>query len=120
MARHAQRLAGREGDGLGFPSQFGLHQVPCLASSPRSQAFVLPHPYRLPCPPCPPPQHKANRLEIKKDPKGLVTVPGATVVDNISSSRELMDVIEMGLSRRRVSSTEVRLAGRLVCVAALL
>ncbi|KAI3437601.1 hypothetical protein D9Q98_000054 [Chlorella vulgaris] len=51
--------------------------------------------------------HKANRLEIKKDPKGLVTVPGATVVDNISSSRELMDVIEMGLSRRRVSSTEM-------------
>jgi hypothetical protein len=49
-----------------------------------------------------------------------VTVPGATVVDNISSSRELMDVIEMGLSRRRVSSTEVRLAGGLVWVAALL
>lgn len=53
-------------------------------------------------------QHKAAKLEIKKDPKGVVTVPGATVVDNISSARELMDVIEAGLARRRVSSTQVQ------------
>lgn len=37
----------------------------------------------------------------------LLQVPGATVVDNISSARELMDVIEGGLARRRVSSTQV-------------
>jgi hypothetical protein len=51
--------------------------------------------------------HKAPKLEIKKDPKGVVTVPGATVVDNISSARELMGVIESGLARRRVSSTQM-------------
>lgn len=43
-------------------------------------------------------------------------MPGATVVDNISSARELMDVIEAGLARRRVSSTQVRCCGR-HCVA---
>ena len=37
----------------------------------------------------------------------MVTVPGATVVDNISTPRELMDVIEAGLARRRVSSTQM-------------
>ncbi|EFN56078.1 hypothetical protein CHLNCDRAFT_145586 [Chlorella variabilis] len=51
--------------------------------------------------------YKQPRLEIKKDPKGVVTVPGATIVDNISSPRELMDVIEAGLARRRVSSTQM-------------
>lgn len=40
----------------------------------------------------------------------LPQVPGATVVDNISSARELMDVIEAGLARRRVSSTQVGVA----------
>ncbi|PSC75171.1 kinesin-like calmodulin-binding isoform X1 [Micractinium conductrix] len=49
--------------------------------------------------------HKAPKLEIKKDPKGVVTVPGATIVDNITTPRELMDTIEAGLARRRVSST---------------
>ena len=55
-------------------------------------------------------QHKAPKLEIKKDPKGVVTVPGATIVDNITTPRELMDTIEAGLARRRVSSTAVRAA----------
>ena len=35
----------------------------------------------------------------------MVTVPGATIVDNITTARELMGVIEAGLARRRVSST---------------
>lgn len=65
--------------------------------------------------PCPFPPHslqyKAPKLEIKKDPKGVVTVPGTSVVDNITSARELMDVIESGLARRRVASTQVS-AGR--------
>ncbi|KAL4428851.1 hypothetical protein ABPG77_005289 [Micractinium sp. CCAP 211/92] len=51
--------------------------------------------------------YKAPKLEIKKDPKGVVTVPGTTVVDNITSSRELMDVIESGLARRRTASTQM-------------
>lgn len=65
-------------------------------------------PCSTPHPACLLPQYKQPKLEIKKDPKGVVTVPGATVVDNISSARELMDVIESGLARRRVSSTQVR------------
>ncbi|KAL4451514.1 hypothetical protein ABPG75_007176 [Micractinium tetrahymenae] len=51
--------------------------------------------------------YKAPKLEIKKDPKGVVSVPGTTVVDNITSARELMDVIESGLARRRVASTQM-------------
>ena len=125
------------------------------ASAAARAAHSLTHPTGL-TPPPPltlPPQYKAAKLEIKKDPKGVVTVralvtqcmprmcclphcccvqhapplhccslcgissrvashsllqvPGATVVDNISSARELMDVIEGGLARRRVSSTQV-------------
>jgi hypothetical protein len=49
---------------------------------------------------------KQPKLEIKKDPRGVVTVPGATVVE-VSSARELMSVIEGGLSRRHVSSTKM-------------
>ena len=37
----------------------------------------------------------------------MVTVPGATVVDNITSARQMMDVVESGLAGRRVSSTHM-------------
>lgn len=69
--------------------------------------------HHLPQPqPHPPPlQYKAPKLEIKKDPKGVVSVPGTTLVDNITSARELMDVIESGLARRRVASTQARRRG---------
>lgn len=85
-----------------------------MEASPRAHpaAIWLTHvlwPSRPACPSCL--QYKQPRLEIKKDPKGVVTVPGATIVDNISSPRELMDVIEAGLARRRVSSTQVRGCG---------
>lgn len=51
--------------------------------------------------------HKVPKLEIKKDPKGVVTVPGTTVVDNITTPRELLSVIEAGLGRRRTASTQM-------------
>ena len=63
-------------------------------------ACPLPPPRPPPCP-----QFKQPKLDIKKDVKGVVTVPGATIVDNITTARELMGVIEAGLARRRVSST---------------
>ena len=47
-----------------------------------------------------------SKLEIKKDPKGVVSVPGATVVE-VRSVRELMDTIEAGQKRRHVSSTQM-------------
>lgn len=50
---------------------------------------------------------KAPKLEIKKDPKGMVTVPGVTVVENITSARELMSVLEGGQARRHVASTKM-------------
>lgn len=50
---------------------------------------------------------KAAKLEIKKDPKGMVTIPGATIVENITSARELMSVLEGGQSRRHVASTKM-------------
>eukprot|EP00204_Picochlorum_oklahomense_P000034 CAMPEP_0118798274 /NCGR_PEP_ID=MMETSP1161-20130426/689_1 /TAXON_ID=249345 /ORGANISM="Picochlorum oklahomensis, Strain CCMP2329" /LENGTH=1157 /DNA_ID=CAMNT_0006725649 /DNA_START=176 /DNA_END=3649 /DNA_ORIENTATION=+ len=49
---------------------------------------------------------KKTRLEIKKDPKGVVTVPGSTIVE-VHSVRELMDTIEAGQKRRHVSSTQM-------------
>ena len=60
--------------------------------------------------PAPPPtyvQMKGPRLEIKKDVKGMVTVPGVTVVENITSARELMGVLEGGQARRHVASTKM-------------
>jgi hypothetical protein len=61
----------------------------------------------LTCPPLPRrAQHKSSKLEIKKDPKGVVTVPGATVVE-VSSARELLATIEEGQKRRHVSSTQM-------------
>eukprot|EP00878_Enallax_costatus_P030168 GHUV01032825.1.p1 GENE.GHUV01032825.1~~GHUV01032825.1.p1 ORF type:complete len:1266 (+),score=433.04 GHUV01032825.1:2206-6003(+) len=44
------------------------------------------------------------KLEIKKDPKGLVTVTGASTVP-ATSAQQLLGVIEQGLARRHVSST---------------
>lgn len=49
---------------------------------------------------------KVAKLEIKKDPKGVVTVPGATVVE-VTSARELLATIEQGQKRRHVSSTQM-------------
>lgn len=49
---------------------------------------------------------KQPKLDIKKDPKGVVTVPGAIIVP-VHSARELMNVIEGGLTRRKVSSTQM-------------
>lgn len=49
---------------------------------------------------------KVPKLEIKKDPKGVVTVPGATIVE-VFSARELMSTIEEGQKRRHVSSTQM-------------
>uniref|UniRef100_A0A7S0WQ45 Kinesin motor domain-containing protein n=1 Tax=Chlamydomonas leiostraca TaxID=1034604 RepID=A0A7S0WQ45_9CHLO len=46
------------------------------------------------------------KLEIKKDPKGLVTVAGATVVE-VTSAKELMATIENGQQRRHVASTQM-------------
>lgn len=46
------------------------------------------------------------KLEIKKDAKGMVTVVGATVVP-VASAAELMHVVEEGLAKRHVSSTQM-------------
>ena len=43
-------------------------------------------------------EKKKTKLEIKKDPKGVVTVPGATIID-VNSARQLMDTID-GLQRK--------------------
>ncbi|KAG2501877.1 hypothetical protein HYH03_000375 [Edaphochlamys debaryana] len=60
-----------------------------------------------------PPQPKGSRqpvdlpkLDIKKDPKGMVTVVGATVVE-VTSAKELMAAIEAGQQRRHVASTQM-------------
>ncbi len=52
-------------------------------------------------------QMKQPKLDIKKDIKGVVTVPGATVVE-VTSAKELMNTLEAGQKRRHVSSTQVR------------
>eukprot|EP00879_Flechtneria_rotunda_P020451 GHRR01021517.1.p1 GENE.GHRR01021517.1~~GHRR01021517.1.p1 ORF type:complete len:458 (+),score=171.49 GHRR01021517.1:1146-2519(+) len=44
------------------------------------------------------------KLDIKKDPKGVVTVVGATDLP-VSSADQCMQAIEQGLARRHVSST---------------
>ncbi|EFJ53111.1 Kar3 member kinesin-like protein [Volvox carteri f. nagariensis] len=46
------------------------------------------------------------KLDIKKDPKGMVTVVGATVVE-VTSAKELMSTIEAGQQRRHVASTQM-------------
>ena len=52
------------------------------------------------------PQFKQGKLEIKKDAKGVVTVPGATLVE-VTSARQLLSTIEEGQKRRHVSSTQM-------------
>ena len=49
---------------------------------------------------------KQPKLDIKKDIKGVVTVPGAPIVE-VTSAKELMDTLEAGQKRRHVSSTQV-------------
>lgn len=49
---------------------------------------------------------KAPKLEIKKDPRGVVTVPGVTVVEVLSAA-QLMESIQAGLTRRHTSSTNM-------------
>uniref|UniRef100_A0A061QQX7 Kinesin-like calmodulin binding protein n=1 Tax=Tetraselmis sp. GSL018 TaxID=582737 RepID=A0A061QQX7_9CHLO len=46
------------------------------------------------------------RLEIKKDPRGMVTVQGATMIE-VASARELRDAIEFGQQRRHVAGTQM-------------
>lgn len=49
---------------------------------------------------------RAPKLEIKKDAKGMVSVPGATMIE-VTSAKELLATIEKGQQRRHVSSTQV-------------
>ncbi len=51
-------------------------------------------------------QAKAPRLDIKKDNKGMVVVPGATVLE-VTSAKELMAQITAGQTHRHVASTQV-------------
>ena len=53
-----------------------------------------------------PAQGKAPRLDIKKDAKGMVVVPGATVVE-VTSAKELLANIAAGQTHRHVASTQV-------------
>ena len=46
------------------------------------------------------------KLEIKKDPKGMVTVQGATTIE-VSSAQELHDAIAFGQQRRHVAGTQM-------------
>ncbi|KAL3130979.1 hypothetical protein ABBQ38_000302 [Trebouxia sp. C0009 RCD-2024] len=46
------------------------------------------------------------RLEIKKDAKGMVIVPGAILVE-VTSARELLATFEKGQTQRHVSSTQM-------------
>ncbi|KAK9917170.1 hypothetical protein WJX75_001536 [Coccomyxa subellipsoidea] len=49
---------------------------------------------------------RAPKLEIKKDAKGMVSVPGATMIE-VTSAKELLATIEKGQQRRHVSSTQM-------------
>lgn len=49
---------------------------------------------------------KGPKLEIKKDMKGMVHVPGATVID-VTSARELLQTIERGQQRRHTGETQM-------------
>ena len=51
-------------------------------------------------------QGKAPRLDIKKDAKGMVVVPGATVLE-VTSAKELLANIAAGQTHRHVASTQV-------------
>ena len=49
---------------------------------------------------------KPARLDIKKDAKGMVVVPGATVLE-VTSAKELLANIQAGQNHRHVASTQV-------------
>ena len=51
-------------------------------------------------------QVKGPRLEIKKDIKGMVNVPGASVVE-VTSAKQLIETIEKGQLRRHVGETQM-------------
>ncbi|CAK0740574.1 hypothetical protein CVIRNUC_001260 [Coccomyxa viridis] len=51
-------------------------------------------------------QLRVPKLEIKKDAKGMVSVPGATMIE-VTSARELLATIEKGQQRRHTSSTQM-------------
>lgn len=51
-------------------------------------------------------QGKQPRLDVKKDPKGMVTVPGATVLE-VTSAKQLWAAIESGQKNRHVAATQV-------------
>ncbi|KAK9868430.1 hypothetical protein WJX84_002910 [Apatococcus fuscideae] len=53
-----------------------------------------------------PQKTRPQRLEIKKDSKGTVTVPQATVVE-VTSAREIIHTFEKGQLRRHTSSTQM-------------
>lgn len=55
---------------------------------------------------CVPPQTKPQKLEIKRDSKGMVIVPGATVIP-VLSARELLSTIEKGQLRRHTGETQM-------------
>ena len=48
----------------------------------------------------------APKLEIKKDKKGWVTVPNATVIP-VASEQEIIDVIQTGLKMRKTAGTKM-------------
>ena len=49
---------------------------------------------------------KPAKLEIKKDIKGMVNVPGATLIQ-VHSAKELLKTIEKGQLRRHVGETQM-------------
>lgn len=49
---------------------------------------------------------KLPKLEVKKDPKGFVTVQGATSIEALSAA-QLTAVIEKGVGERTVSATRM-------------
>ena len=53
-------------------------------------------------------QAKRPKLDIKKDAKGMVVVPGATVLE-VTSAKQLLACIQGGQNHRHVASTQVPL-----------
>ena len=49
---------------------------------------------------------ESAKLEIKRDPKGMVVVHGATLVE-VTDAYELLETIESGQRRRHVSETQM-------------
>ena len=52
-------------------------------------------------------QVRQPRLEIKKDAKGMVTVPGAVLVE-VTSARELLGTFEKVVSSSQLSRTRLK------------